>query len=80
MPENIQEEAVVTDEILEPEPGPTPEEQEEWERQRKEEWEKKIAPFRALHDRLQTHEEAIEQHDELLSDALFEISMLEMEE
>ena len=34
MPDNVQEEAVVTDEILEPEPGPTPEEQEEWERQR----------------------------------------------
>lgn len=80
MPDNVQEEAVVNDEILDPEPGPTPEEQEEWERQRKAEWEAKIAPYRALHEQLQTHEEAIEQHDELLSDALYEISILEMEE
>lgn len=72
MPENIQEEPIVNDEILDPMPGPTPEEEEEWERQRIEEWEKKIAPFRALR-------EAIDQHDEAIIDAQYDIDMLKME-
>lgn len=70
MPDNIEEPVEMTEE---PEPGPTPEEEEEWERQRKAAWEAKLAPFKAIR-------EALDEHDELLSDALYEISLLETEE
>lgn len=69
MPEN---EILETVEELN-EPAPTPEQVEEWERQRLADYEAKIAPFRKLR-------EAIDQHDEAIIDAQFEIDMLKMEE
>ncbi len=68
---------VVQDEVLdevqdyEPEPWPTPEQEEEWERERKAAWEAQIAPFRVL-------KEQITEHDDLMADALYEITLLEM--
>lgn len=72
MPENLE----VTDlnedqEVIEPEPGPTPEEEEEWERQRIAEWNAKIQPFRDLKTQ-------ISDHDDLMADALYEITLIEL--
>lgn len=69
MPEN--EALEMIEEI--PDPRPTPEQEEEWERQRIAEYEAKIAPFRALRA-------AIDQHDEAIIDAQFDIDLLKMEE
>ena len=68
MPENIEEAVILTDE---PEPGPTPEEEEEWERERKARWEAKIKPFRDLKNQ-------INDHDDLMADALYEITLIEL--
>lgn len=51
-------------------PTPTPEEEEEWERERKEREEAKIRPFREMHSQ-------IVDHDELLAQSLYEITLLE---
>ena len=42
-----------------------------WDRKRKEEWEAKLAPYKALR-------EQINEHDELMADALYEITLLEL--
>lgn len=44
---------------------------EEWERKRKEEWEAKMAGVKALR-------EQIDDHDDLLADALYEITLIEL--
>ena len=69
--EIVQEEVLDEVEAFEPEPWPTPEQEEEWERERKAAWEAQIAPFRAL-------KEQIAEHDDLMADALYEITLLEM--
>ena len=46
---------------------------EEWERKRKEEEEAKVAPFKALRA-------TINEHDELMAETLFEVTMLELGE
>ncbi len=51
-------------------PGPTPEQEEEWERERKAAWEAKMKPFKEL-------VEAVREHDELMADMLYELIMLE---
>lgn len=67
---------IVQDEILdevtdfEPEPGPTPEEEEEQERERQAAWEAKIKPYRDM-------KEQIAEHDDLMAEALYEITMLQ---
>lgn len=68
MPEIIEEAVVLTEE---PEPGPTPEEEEEWERERQAAWEAKIKPFRELKN-------TISEHDDLMADTLYEITLLEL--
>lgn len=65
------EEAVILTEDPEPIPGPTPEEEEEWERERKAAWEAKIKPYRDL-------KAQVNDHDDLMADALYEITMLEL--
>jgi len=42
-----------------------------WERKRKEEWEAKLAPFKALR-------EQIDEHDELMAETLYEVTLLEI--
>ena len=54
-----------------PEPGPTPEQEEEWERERKAAWEAKLKPYREL-------AEAVKEHDELMADVLYEVTLLEI--
>ena len=76
MSENIVDDAVLTGDdqhVIEPEPGPrpTPEEEEEWERERMEAWNAKIQPF---HD-LRTQ---VDEHDDLMADALYELTLLEL--
>lgn len=51
-------------------PGP-PDEDEEWERKRQEEWEEKIKPYRDLRAQ-------INEHDELMAEALYELTMIEL--
>ncbi len=68
MPDNIEEVVVVNEE---PEPGPTPEEEAEWERERLAAWNALIQPYRDL-------KAQINEHDDLMADALYEITMLEL--
>lgn len=53
---------------------------EEWERKRKEEEEAKIAPYKAASDQRKESAEIIAEHDELLADMLFEMTMNEIKE
>ena len=53
---------------------------EEWEKKRKEEEEAKIAPYKAASDQRKESAEIIAEHDELLADMLFEMTMNEIEE
>ena len=53
---------------------------EEWERKRKEEEEAKIAPYKPASDQRKESAEIIAEHDELLADMLFEMTMNEIEE
>lgn len=53
---------------------------EEWERKRKEEEEAKIAPYKAASDQRKESAEIVAEHDELLADMLFEMTMNEIEE
>ena len=53
---------------------------EEWERKWKEEEEAKIAPYKAASDQRKESAEIIAEHDELLADMLFEMTMNEIEE
>lgn len=68
MPDNIEEVVVVNEE---PEPGPTPEEEAEWERERLAAWNALIQPYRDL-------KAQINEHDDLMADALYELTMLEL--
>ena len=53
---------------------------EEEERKRKEEWEAKLAPYKAASDQRKESAGIIAEHDELLADMLFEMTMNEMED
>lgn len=68
MPDNIEEVVVVNEE---PEPGPTPEEEAEWERERLAAWNALIQPYRDLKAQINVH-------DDLMADALYELTMLEL--
>ena len=50
-----------------------PDDPEEWERKRREEWETKLAPFKALR-------QTINEHDELMAETLYEVTLLELGE
>ena len=52
-------------------PGPPDGDDEEWERKRREEWEAKIKPFQNLRTQ-------INEHDELMADMLYEVTLLEL--
>ena len=70
--EIVQEEVV--DEAVndyEPEPGPTPEQQEEEERERQAIEAAKLKPYRDLKN-------TINEHDDLMAEALYEITMLQI--
>ena len=67
-------------EVLTPEETPAedmppmpPDDPEEWERKRKEEWEAKLAPFKALRQQ-------INEHDELMAETLYEVTLIELGE
>jgi len=66
----MDENEVLTPEELADMPDP-PFDPDEWERKRREEWEAKLAPYKALR-------EQITEHDELMADALYEITLLEL--
>lgn len=70
MAEEVKDIVTLTEEP-EPEPGPTPEEEEEWERERKAAWEAKLAPFKNLKTQ-------ISEHDDLMAEALYELTLLEI--
>ena len=53
---------------------------EEWERKRKEEEEARLAPYKAAAAQRQESAVIIAEHDELLADMLFEMTMNEMED
>ena len=64
----------VVDEVVndyEPEPGPTPEQQEEEERERQAIEAAKLKPYRDLKN-------TINEHDDLMAEALYEITMLQI--
>lgn len=64
------EEEIQAEDIMPDFPEDDPE---EWERRRKEEWEAKLAPFKTLR-------QTINEHDELMAETLYEVTMLELGE
>lgn len=66
-------EVMTTEELAEDMPPAPDYDPEEWGRKRKEEEEAKIAPFKALRA-------TINEHDELMAETLFEVTMLELGE
>ena len=68
-----EKEVLTTDELLEEMPGFPEYDPEEWDRKRAEEWEAKLAPFKALRAQ-------INEHDELMAETLYEVTMLELGE
>ncbi|GEM_PF-3170539 len=73
-------EVMTTEELAEDMPPAPDYDPEEWERKRKEEWEAKLAPYKAASDQRKGSAEIIAEHDELLADMLFEMTMNEMED
>ena len=63
-----------------PEHDPTPEEIEEWERERAEREAAKIAPFRAAAAERHRATDINAEHDDLLAELLFEITVNEIED
>ena len=64
------EEEIQAEDIMPDFPEDDPE---EWERKRREEWEAKPAPFKALR-------QTINEHDELMVETLYEVTLLELGE
>ena len=71
--DDIVQEEVVDEAVndYEPEPGPTPEQQEEEERERQAIEAAKLKPYRDIKN-------AINEHDDLMAETLYEITMLEI--
>lgn len=76
----MDENEVMTTEELTEIPDPPDYDPEEWERKRKEEEEARLAPYRKAAAMRKESAEIIAEHDELLADMLFEITMNEMED
>ena len=76
----MDENEVMTTEELTEIPDPPDYDPEEWERKRKEEWEAMLAPYKAAAKMRNDSAEIIAEHDELLADMLFEITMNEFED
>ena len=68
----MDENEVLTQEELDPMPDP-PFDPEEWERKRREEWEKLLAPAKAT-------KAQINDHDELTAELLYEVTLLQLGE
>ncbi len=67
------------DEIMqEPMPEPTPEQREEWEAERKAHEEKTMGPYREAAKQRNQSAAIIAEHDELLADMLYEMTMNEI--
>lgn len=64
------EEEIQAEDIMPDFPEDDPE---EWERKRREEWEAKLAPFKTLR-------QTINEHDELMAETLYEVTLLELGE
>jgi hypothetical protein len=69
----MDENEVLTTEEMDDMPDAPDFDPEEWERKRQEEWEAKIAPFRNLRTQ-------INEHDELMAETLYEVTLLELGE
>lgn len=65
-----EEETTTAEDVMPDMPEDDPE---EWDRKRKEEWEATLAPFKALRAQ-------INEHDELMAETLYEVTMLELGE
>lgn len=76
----MDENEVMTTEELTDIPDPPDFDPEEWERKRKEEWEAMLAPYKTAAEQRKESAEIIAEHDELLADMLFEITMNEFED
>lgn len=68
-----EKEVLTTDELLEEMPGIPEYDPEEWDRKRAAEWEAKLAPFKELRAQ-------INEHDELMAETLYEVTMIELGE
>ena len=76
----MDENEVMTTEELTEMPDPPDFDPEEWERKRKEEWEAMLAPYKAAANQRKESAEIIAEHDDLLADMLFEITMNEFKD
>lgn len=73
-------EVMTTEELTEEMPDVPDYDPEEWERKRKEEEEAKVAPYQEAAAQRRESAAIIAEHDELLADMLFEMTMNEMSE
>lgn len=78
--QKIEDEVMTTEELAEDMPPAPDYDPEEWERKRKEEWEAKLAPYKAASGQRKESAGTIAEHDELLADMLFEMTMNEIED
>ena len=70
-------EVMTTEELTDDMPPAPPFDPDEWDRKRKEEQEAKLAPYKAAAEQRRESAEIIAEHDELLADMLFEMTMNE---
>ncbi len=76
----MDENEVMTEELLNEELPDNPDfDPEEWERKRKEEAEAKVAPYKAAAAQRKESAGIIAEHDELIADMLFEITIKDFE-
>lgn len=73
-------EVMTTEELAEDMPPAPDYDPDEWGRKRKEEEEAKIAPYKAASNQRKESAEVIAEHDELLADMLYEMTMNETED
>lgn len=70
-------EVMLTEELTDDMPPAPDFDPDEWDRKRKEEWEAMLAPYKAAAKQREESAGIIAEHDELIADMLFEITMNE---
>ncbi len=76
----MDENEIMTEELTEEIPDLPDDDPDEWERKRREEEEARLAPYRAAAEKRNESAAIIAEHDELLADMLFEMTMNELAE
>lgn len=80
MDENEIMEETLTEETFTDDFPPHPEDDTDWDKKRREEEEKRLAPYKAAAAQRKENAAVIAEHDQLLADMLFEMTMNELGE